>query len=497
MDSPFPPGSALACYCRDSGGAAQDLSVDQQLAVIEEWCKTSGYTLTAVFADRARSGGSLAGRDQFEAMFRHFQRGAPEAGVVFWDLSRWSRDYDTGQFYLSSLRRLGYSVHSLEQYIPPGSIGRVVESLHLWSAEEYRKQLASNVRRGLYYVITVHRAYPRPWVPLGLRKAPVVIGTRRDGQPHIVNRLEPDPSAAPLVARAFALRADGRTLSEIHNELHLFPDRFGYRRMFRQQLYRGVYQYGSLVVDDFCEPIIDAGTWRAVQQINADWNERNLHPRRAASSFLLSGLARCGLCGYAMTGDSTHKGYRYYHCTAIGSLEGGCKNKRIRAADLDAAVLRLALDFVSDETVLQSLVEAVRLELASQPDDSAANLQRIQADVRSCEQAIDNLLRTLEMTGTSRAIAERLRELEQQRGDLTERLGEAQRALDARNGYDPDAAGQAAVTARLGLAQVDLRDRQLALRSIVREVRAVSGAGGVVVFSLPGLGIDKTIEFRL
>ena len=216
MTDPFPPGSALACYLRDSGGVSQDLSVDQQLTVIREWCDNNGYTLASIFADRARPGGTVTGRTEFDRLIRHFQSGAPEAGVVFWDLSRWLRSFDDGQFYLSTLRRLGYQVHSLEQYIPPGSIGRVVESLHLWSAEEFRKQLSHNIKRGLRYIVTVHHAYPMPYTPVGYRKEPSQVGIRRNGEPHLVNRLVPDPATRAAVLRAFELRASRQSIAEIH-----------------------------------------------------------------------------------------------------------------------------------------------------------------------------------------------------------------------------------------------------------------------------------------
>ena len=405
------------------------------------------------------------------------------------------------------MRRLGYQVHSLEQYIPPGSIGRVVESLHLWSAEEFRKQLSHNIKRGLRYIVTVHHAYPMPHTPVGYRKEPSQIGIRRNGEPHLVNRLVPDPATRAAVLRAFELRASRQSIAEIHALINLFPSRTGYQHMFRNEIYRGVFIYGDLRIDDFCEAIIPGELWRSVQEVNrewADWRRDSMtatHPRRVGSPYLLSGLVRCAHCGRAMAGHTTTTKtgpYRYYICTShTNTTTDGCAALQIRAADLENAVLRLALDFVSNEAVLQSLVEAVRLELSTRPDDAAANLQRIQADVRNCEQAIDNLLRALEMTGTSRAIADRLRELEQQRGDLAERLGEAQRAIDARRGFDPQTAEDSAAGARLSLGQVDARQRQLALRSIIREIRATRSSTSTVIFSLPGLGIDTPAEFRL
>jgi len=441
-------------------------------------------------------------------MIKHFTRGATEAGVVFWDLSRWARSSDDGQFYLSTLRRLGYQVHSLEQYIPPGSIGRVVESLHLWSAEEYRKQLSANIKRGVYYIVSVHHAYPYPRPPVGYRKTPVEIGARRDGRPHIISRLEPDPETAPRVARAFEMRAAGYSVAEAMLETRLSANRVSYCYMLVNKIYIGVFECGDLSIDNYCAPLVDLDTFNKVQDIAQSWSEwragveTTAHPRRVASPFLLSGLLRCGLCGKSMSGN--HSGgrsrYRYYVCSSnVHGAKRNCSALTIRAGKIETIVSKLALEYISDDNLLQRLVDTVLIEIANHPEDDANNAKRLQDELAICEKSVNNLLKTLEMTGTSRAIADRLAGLERQRDDLTEQIAQAERQQAARRGFDPSAAGAAARVARLQLAQPDPRERQLALRSIIREIRTVKDRDslrGVVVLCLPGLEIDTPVEFN-
>jgi len=138
----------------------------------------------------------------------------------------------------------------------------------------------------------------------------------------------------------------------------------------------------------------------------------------------------------------------------------------------------------------------MRAELASRPDDSAAQVMRAQADLDANQRAARNLLEALELSGSSQILVGRLRELEDQRREILARLEDARRALDARRGFDPDLAGQSAIDARLQLVKVSPRDRQIALRSIIREIHATH-KGGVVLFSLPGLEIDTPVEFSL
>lgn len=147
---------------------------------------------------------------------------------------------------------------------------------------------------------------------------------RRDGTPHAIHQIEPDPVTAPLVQKAFAMRAGGASIGEIHAALRLpFKNRTGYSRMLVNRIYIGVYDYGGNAYPHYCEPLIDPDTWRAVQAISGAWQSQIgvAHPRRATSRHLLTGLLRCRRCGSAMQGCRTvmqlrdgPKEYLYYRC---------------------------------------------------------------------------------------------------------------------------------------------------------------------------------------
>ena len=65
-NNPFPTGSQVAAYLRDSGGSGQETSIQQQLIVIRDWVFDEGLVLTHVFKDEARPGSSVTGRDGFQ-----------------------------------------------------------------------------------------------------------------------------------------------------------------------------------------------------------------------------------------------------------------------------------------------------------------------------------------------------------------------------------------------------------------------------------------------
>ena len=124
MDLPFPPGSRLAAYLRDSGGEEQDLSVEQQENEITFWCDEHTYVLTHTFIDSASPGSTTIRRSGFRAMISHFRSPqCQEAGIVVWKYSRFARDLDDAQFYRADLRRRGYEIYSLNDNVPMATWG--------------------------------------------------------------------------------------------------------------------------------------------------------------------------------------------------------------------------------------------------------------------------------------------------------------------------------------------------------------------------------------
>src|SRR5215216_6568845 len=94
-------GALVWAYLRDSGGPAQEQSVDQQEQEIIAYCNR--YSLVLVrssFRDVARSGGSVIGRDQFMEMIAQSEdeSSRPDA-LLIWNFARFSRDYNDFVYY--------------------------------------------------------------------------------------------------------------------------------------------------------------------------------------------------------------------------------------------------------------------------------------------------------------------------------------------------------------------------------------------------------------
>lgn len=117
---PFPPGSVVTGYLRDSGGTKQEASVERQEKELRVYCEAHHLILTKLFVDEARTGRTDKRRDALAELMSHFRDGGEEAGVIIWNYERFARNTKHGRYYIAVLEYLGKVVHSLTDDIPDG-----------------------------------------------------------------------------------------------------------------------------------------------------------------------------------------------------------------------------------------------------------------------------------------------------------------------------------------------------------------------------------------
>lgn len=440
INQPFPTGSLVAAYARDSGGDAQELSISQQLSAFRQFCQNNGLIPGAIFQDAARPGSSVVGRDGFQDMMHHFRHDAPEAGLVIWSYSRFARDIDDASFYRADLRRRGYILHSLNDSIPEGNIGRLFEAVIDWKNSTFLEDLSRDTRRGLHDLVKVYGAVPGT-PPRGFARKLITIGKRRDGKDRIAHRWVPDPEVVPRVVLAFQMRAAGRTLAEIHAATKLYGSFNSYQTFFTNRLYIGVLEFGDQLLEHYCEPVIDLETWNAVQaKIKQHAQHKNLkgpaHPRRINSSYLLSGLAYCARCNSPLFGapskqhrkpDGTRNAdYQRYAC-ARSYRRHDCDQGQFPQAVLDNAVLATIQEYVLQPEVLQ----AHQAQIQADRDDFLVRIceQRTTTanSLAGVRRRIANLADAIAESGHTRALLEKLTALETEEIDLRTQLADLDR----------------------------------------------------------------------
>ena len=501
------PASRVWAYTRDSGGDDQDVG-DQNRAV-EAYCDENGLILERLFCDEARPGSSVGGREQFQEMMHLVRTLADEAlpaGLVIWRFSRFARDFDDAQFYKAAVRRRGITIASIADEIPiEGVHGRLVEAVTDWHNALFLQDLSRDVRRGLHDLARQGFA-PGGFPPVGYVREPVQIGTRRNGQPRVVSRWVPDPDKAPLVRRAWEMRAAGASLREIHEATGVLGAKGSYSSMFRNRTYLGILRCGDLEVQGAIEALITPEIWEAVQartvrrpRKGARWPDDGSHPRRKSSSFLLSGLARCAYCGSAMTGSHANVRTRpnpwpFYLC-GKKKRRGyqSCRGRALNARVVEAAVMEAVMGVVLTPAYVQDLIAAVNAELAEDLVGIDGRIAQTRQDLEAVGRAIANLLDLAETYG-AQAAGERLVEREAERERLERDLNHLQLArARSRIEVAPEVIVDVLAAIREDLTHEDVQARRALLAQFVSTVE-LGNESGKLHYSFP---LDALLPTRL
>lgn len=430
----LPSGSVVWAYLRDSGGDSQEQSVPQQREEIKAYCASHNLILAHVFADVAKSGGSVDGRQAFEDMFdMSGDSDLRPRGLLLWNFARFARDLDDSSYYKALLRKRGIIVHSLTDPIPDGVYGRVVETLIDIANEEKRRQTARDVKRALS--AQVRQGYSCGGSPpRGYISVPEEIGLKRDGSARVVSRWVPNPQLWDLVKLAWKMRSEGASYLQIQEATKglLYNNVSSWHSFFINKTYLGIGKCGDLEVLDHHEAAIDFDTWEKVQaerrsQRTAAGHPN--HPRRVSNPSLLSGLAFCSHCGHSMIRQKTKQKnggmWHYYVCgKKINHSYGSCEGRQVNALRADEIVLDTVLNRVLTSEFLTRLLQEAK-ELFQDTRDLDQDILDVQKSLAKNDMVISNLLDLAEAFG-ARAAGERLKEREIDRDKLNKKLKDLQ-----------------------------------------------------------------------
>ncbi len=412
---PFAPGTALVVYLRHSPG--EDQTITSQESAVRAWFDRHGLALVDVFRDEARSGTSTAGRDQFLLMFDALRQGQilpRPAGVVLWSFSRFAREMQDAEYYKWSLRHWGYHVHSMTDGIPEGDLAPVFESFVHWKDAERSREISRDSQRGLQWL--AEQGYSTGgYPPIGYKKsAPIEIGRKKNGAPRLAHKWEKDPETEARVARAWAMKVEGRSDWDIHKATGLCASTRGYSTLFKCVTYTGARKCGAVVIEGAHPAYVSREDFDRVQARRQPTLARVRrgdsvdHPARRPSPYLMSGVLRCGYCGWAMSGLGTHAYARYCCDWRHRAGKPVCPQPTIVAHVVHDAVCEwIATEIATYERL--ALNQAAFAAALSGSGDALRERQRDLADQRDrLAKQIGHLVTAIERGGWSEAVQERL-----------------------------------------------------------------------------------------
>ncbi len=400
-----------AIYARYSSELQNPRSCDDQITELRQVLERRGgrYDEQLVFSDAEVSGGVWQ-RDGLQALLAAVEVGRI-SGVFVEDVSRLSRDKEDAARLEKTFDFHGVSIVTLDGMAYDGSAGSSLAfTFQSAGAAQYLRDLGAKTRRGLR----------------GAHREGKSTGGRCYGYDVVVGKLAVNEAEAAIVRIIFELYLEGNGYAVIAHKLNernvpapRKRRRAGngwmhscIREMLRNAKYIGEFSFGvrkwqrhpttrrrvvranhDTEVLRGTRPelaIVDCETWNAVQALLTDHASK--YKARALphgkTSYLLTGLLRCGCCGAAMQimGGSSD---RYYRCAA-NRKRGTCANRqsvregvtrtRILAALSEALATPKAIAYVRQR--LAERAGSVSRDASRELAERTARLERTEERIR-------------------------------------------------------------------------------------------------------------------
>ena len=463
-----------AIYARFSTDNQNEESIESQVEKCKEFIEREGWTLNPdhIYPDYAISGATnkRPGLQNLMASARRKPRAFDR--VVVFSKSRLSRSSLQEMKITNELESYGIEVVSASEpfHTMKGS-GRVAaEGAIRMVNEVYLAQVSEHVKRGQEH--TASRGFKTTWAPYGYRNDwvpdPSAGMDKRTGQPRMRLRWVVDPEQAKVVKWLFKEYLQGNGFKKLASKLNekgtsaprsdsWAPSAI--REMLRNHSYIGWYCLGKTsrvkradgrkryvdnpmdqwrIYRDVHEPIVTEDLFNKVQErmakVSKKYKKEISRAKAEHSSYLLTGLIKCGECGANFTVQSTKaragEPPRYWHYVCGYRRNRGasvCSNSsRINMHALDKAVLEATEQKLMDPEMIHNVsTQAERILERARLD--AYETEGLEQKKRKLEQEIDRLMRALtaadQTPDAAKLISEEIQERKKQ-------LKEIERILD-------------------------------------------------------------------
>lgn len=358
-------------------------------------CERDGIDLLRVYDELDVSGGAaLEKRPGLSEAVYAIEAGEADVVVAAY-FDRLVRSLDVQRELVSRVETAGGKVMAVDiGEVSNASAGQWLSGTLLGAVSEYHRRTTTERVRGAQERAVARGAVPWSNVTPGYLR-------QEDGS------FTPDPVAAPVVAQAFQLRADGATLAEVRRHLADNGIVRSYRsvqHLLASHVVLGEIHFGDLVNLEAHEPIVDRELWKRVQRIKTP------RGRTPTSDLLLVrlGILRCGTCGSLMVGGAQvrkDRRYPFYRCCKVRQ---DCEARAtISAKILDETVVAKVKEKLSSAKGQASAEQGIREAISAQ--------EKAQAD-------LDAALRAFAGLEDEEAARERLAQLRQARDAAQEKV---------------------------------------------------------------------------
>ena len=491
-----------ALYARVSSEKQDvDLSISAQLKALREYATRNGHEVVKEYVDEAESGKTTA-RPAFREMISAARRSQkPFDLILVWKYSRFARSREDSIVFKTMLRKNGIRVISISEPAEDTPTGKLLEAMIESLDEFYSANLGEEVTRGMRESAS-RGFYISAQAPFGYRKVKINDGSK--DRP----KLEVEPNQARTVACIYNHVLEGKGLMEVAKQLNregiAGPRGKGWmkttiRKILTNECYTGTLVWGRsslrdlppIRVENAWPAILDRITFDRVQILLKDRAPVSLHPRRVASRYLLSGVARCGHCGKALIGLDAKSGqFSYYVCGTLAKKgAGSCPTRYLNSQKFENLVIDKIKEHVLTTENLTRLVHIVNEEMDGLAIEYRQRLDSILDDIADVSRRLERLYDALETGKIQLAdLAPRIQQLRQRQEQLQATRLELEQELSDRRVElaDAETVAQCVVDLRNTLSESSLAERKSFVRSFVKEVK-VTGDEVLLTYTIPML----------
>lgn len=435
-----------AIYARYSSDNQREESIEAQERAIEEYIKKNDIQIVKRYYDRAKSATSDR-RPGFQQMISDSSAGIFDLVIVH-KLDRFSRDkYDSAK-YKRILKQNGVKVESVTEHLDGSPESVILESVIEGMAEYYSKNLAREVMKGMKETaLQCKHTGGKP--PLGY--------DLNEDKTYRINEKE-----AEAVKVVFEMYANGYTYVDIARKLNNMGARTKEGKTFsknslgsilRNEKYSGVYIFNRssakdafgkrntnkekdedeiIRVEGGMPQIITKELYETVQATIAK-RQKSPGANKAKVQYLLSGLIKCGECGYSMNGNRRTSNvkpvYMSYRC-GCRQHKYDCNNKEIRKEYIEEFVLSELEKHILNEQAIPIIAQKVNQYITEKTSNERTSVEGLKSELKEVEKQIGNGLTAI-LEGYSKDILKtKLSELELRKNEIESKILEIERAHD-------------------------------------------------------------------
>ena len=379
----------------------------------------------------------------------------------------------------------------------------MIESLdEFYSAnlgEEITRGLRESASRGFCVGSVTPYGYHRVMVQDGNKERP---------------KLEPEPFRSKVVQRIFKEVLEGKGLKEITTQLNVDgvagPTNKGWSKttvfkIIANETYTGTLSWGvstsreqlPIRVENAWPAIIDKETFQRSHALLAERAPKKMHPKRVASRYLLSGLAKCGHCGKALVGQSAKGGkYDYYVCSTM--LKKGvklCPSSYINTTRFEGLVLKKIKQQILTPEHIEELVRLINEDTENNCVEARLQLETIASELGDAQSRLGKLYEAVETGKVSLDdLSPRIKELRSRQDKLLQSKAELENHIAEQRIESIDAENSGWYVQELAglLDEGSLAERRAFLKGFIKEVR-VTDNEVLVTYTMPFLpdGTDQ------